>query len=610
MPSIVEQFTDATGQVRRAPAETVAWIRARVTSEPDALGPIVIATGDRWRFGPGRLHLEAGGQLDIQNEPVDELPLGYHRFESEGSVRLVAITPRRGLLPAQREWGWATQLYATRSRDSHGIGDLGDLTRLARWAKDDCGAGLLLVNPLNAAAPGPSQQPSPYSPTSRRFLNPIYADLRALLSDPAVSEAVPGAAEAAASLNSSRIIDRDRIVSVKMQVLEAAFDARATPSPGSADERLTEFATWTVLAEHHGPDWRTWPAEFRRPDAAGVREFGQRHRRRVEFHCWVQTLLREQLHQVSSHLRVVQDLPIGFDVGGMDAWAWQDMLALDASVGAPADGFNTRGQDWGLPPFVPDLLRSADYRPFIETVRACLAQNGGLRIDHVMGLFRLWWIPEGASPADGAFVRYPADDLVSLLLLECARANAVAIGEDLGTVEPEARAQLADRNVLSYQLLWFEPDHPSTWRTNALAAVSTHDLPTVAGLWDHSDLETQRALDLNPNVESTMEMRGRLAAQSQLADGAANDDAVRAAYTLLAQSPAHMLVATLDDALSEPQRPNIPGADGKRPNWSLALPATLDEIEDAPLAHEIAGILSRAVADESAGSEPQPTAVD
>jgi 4-alpha-glucanotransferase len=291
-------------------------------------------------------------------------------------------------------------------------------------------------------------------------------------------------------------------------------------------------------------------------------------------------------------MAIVQDLPIGVDPDGADAWAWQDLLAEGVSVGAPPDAFNTRGQDWGLPPFVPWRLRAAAYEPFVETIRATIAGGaGGLRVDHVMGLFRLWWVPAGGEPGDGAYVRYPADDLLDIVALESHRAGAVVVGEDLGTVEEAAREAMAERNLLSYRLLWFEEDDPATWPETAMAAVTTHDLPTVAGLWDGSDLAEQRRLGMAPNEEGTEAIRTRLAAAGGLASDAPADAAVRSAHRLLARAPCRLLTATLDDAIAEPERPNIPGADDGRPNWSLALPLPLEEVERHPLALEIAASL-------------------
>src|SRR5581483_11751098 len=273
----------------------------------------------------------------------------------------------------------------------------------------------------------------------------------------------------------------------------------------------------------------------------------------------------------------------------------QDLFAPDVTVGAPPDEFNTRGQDWGLPPFVPWRLEDAGYQPFIDTIRATITAGGGLRVDHVMGLFRLWWIPGGSRPADGGYVRYPADALLDIVALESHRAGAVVVGEDLGTVEAGVREAMSERAMLSYRLLWFEDDDPSDWPQTAVAAVTTHDLPTVAGLWDGSDLHSQRRLGLEPNEAATEAIRRRLAAAGRLPAEAEPAAVVIAAHQLLARAPSVLLTATLDDAVAEPERPNMPGADDQRPNWCLALPVTVEGLEQHALARQVASTLAEAV---------------
>jgi 4-alpha-glucanotransferase len=358
---------------------------------------------------------------------------------------------------------------------------------------------------------------------------------------------------------------------------------------------LADFATWCVLTEEYGAGFRSWPAELQNPRDPAVAAFAAAAADRIRFFCWLQWLTQRQLDEAAAGLALIQDLPIGVDPEGADAWAWQDLLAQGVTVGSPPDEFNTRGQDWGLPPFVPWRLADAGYQPFIDSIRGSISSGGGLRVDHVMGLLRLWWVPAGSDPTGGAYVRYPADDLLDIVALESHRAGALVVGEDLGTVEPGVREAMAERNILSYRLLWFEEDDPAQWPQLAMAAVTTHDLPTAAGLWTGRDLDEQRRLGLEPNEEGTAAMRDRLAADGQLADGAPADEAVSAAHELLARCPSRLLSASLNDAVADPDRPNIPGADGGRPNWSLALPALLDEVERHPLTRRIARRLARAV---------------
>jgi 4-alpha-glucanotransferase len=290
----------------------------------------------------------------------------------------------------------------------------------------------------------------------------------------------------------------------------------------------------------------------------------------------------------------VTDLAIGFDGEGADAWAWQDVLAPGVTVGAPPDDFALEGQDWGLPPFVPHRLRAMGYGPFVETVRAGMRHAGGLRVDHVMGLFRLFWVPEGATPRDGAYVRYPADDLLAILALESRRAGAFVVGEDLGTVAPGVRERLVAERILSTRVLWFEPGPPAGYPELSLGAVTTHDLPTVRGLWTGSDLAEQEAVGGSPNVAGTEALRARLRDLTGLPGDAPPAAVALAIHRRLAEAPSVLITATLEDALDVGERPNLPGTTGdRRANWSLALPQRLEEIEVDPRPRALAGILGR-----------------
>jgi len=288
----------------------------------------------------------------------------------------------------------------------------------------------------------------------------------------------------------------------------------------------------------------------------------------------------------------VQDLAIGVNAGGPDAWVWQEQLAPGICVGAPPDEFATMGQDWGLPPWNPHKLAEADYEPFIQTIRGALRHAGGLRVDHIMGLFRLFWIPEGRPAWEGTYVRYPHQDLLDILALEATRAGAYVVGEDLGTVEPWVRESLAGAGVLSYRLWWFEPERPGAWPYQALGAVTTHDLPTVAGAWTGSDLAAQEGMDLHANREGAAAMRRRLAEWTGSDDSTPVADVVDRTYEALAAAPCALLTASLDDVCGVEERPNFPGTTDQWPNWCLALPVPLEEIVELPLARRVAGHLS------------------
>jgi 4-alpha-glucanotransferase len=324
-----------------------------------------------------------------------------------------------------------------------------------------------------------------------------------------------------------------------------------------------------------------------------VATFAEAHARRVRFHQWLQWQLDVQLADAAREIRLMTDLPVGFHPDGADAWAWQDVLAREVSVGAPPDPFNVLGQDWGLPPFVPHKLRAAGYGPFIETIRAALRHAGGLRIDHIMGLFRLFWIPWGSKPARGAYVRYPAEELLAIVAVESHRAQAIIAGEDLGTVEDGVRAELEARRILSYRVFWFERDKPARYPRHSLAAITTHDLPTIAGVWSGADLAEARAVRIKISDEDARAMRERLAAIPGLPRGADTGEVIERAHALLAEAPSVLVTATLEDALAVTERPNIPGTTTERPNWSLALPAPLETIETHPQPRAVAAALTR-----------------
>jgi 4-alpha-glucanotransferase len=478
------------------------------------------------------------------------------------------------------------------------MGDLADLRRLGRWARR-LGADMLLINPLSAPLPLATQQASPYCASSRRFLNPLYLRVEDVPGAEALGRELGRLVARGRSLNQDRLIDRGRVFALKMDALERlwerdagrdhAFERYVTESGTS----LRDFSVFSVLSERYQSGSSGWPSEYRRQNDPAVARFAAEHAERVRFHQWLQWRLDAQLARASAELRIVQDLPIGVDPDGADAWAWRDSLATGASVGAPPDRYVKRGQDWGLPPFIPHRLRALGYQPFVETIRAALRHAGGLRIDHVMGLFRLFWIPAGSTPAEGGYVRYPADDLLGIVALESHRAGAFVVGEDLGTVEAGVRARLADRGVLSYRVMWFEDGPTSKYPELAMAAVTTHDLPTIAGLWTGADLAEQRALGLEPNETALDSVRTRLSAATGRGRESPIVDVVEATHRLLADAPSLLVTATLEDALAVAERPNVPGTSHERPNWSIALPAPLETLETTPLALRIAAALAR-----------------
>jgi 4-alpha-glucanotransferase len=600
-------YQDAFRQWRDAPETTVQAIldtMGATEEEPPEHAPVVFLRRGRPMTVdvPTELVTEDGGgvNLDPGEAVPDDLPLGYHSLTdlAEGHRRTLIRAPDGCPGPAGRAWGWTAQLYATRSHASWGMGDLGDLRELGRWSASELGAGLLMINPLHAALPGLPQTASPYFPSSRRFRNPLYLRV----------EEVPGAASLASlleeldvegrALNGDRRIDRDAVLRLKMRALEelwAGFrgDGDHDSFCRAGGESLETYATFCTIHEQHGGPWRGWPPSLRHPGGSGVAAFRQANRHRVDFHRWLQWLVDRQLASAGSEIPLVTDLAVGFDPDGADAWEWQDVVASGMSVGAPPDGFNPSGQDWGLPPFDPWRLRAAGYRPFIETVGGAFRHTSGLRVDHVMGLFRLFWVPRDAGPAEGAYVRYPSADLLDILALESHRAGAYVVGEDLGTADDEIRGALARRRVLSYRLLLFEEIPPSDYPTDALAAVATHDLPTVSGIWTGEDLRALTEAGLDPDPGGMETLRSRLRARAGVEDEAPVDEMIERIYAALAAAPSLLLGASLDDALAVDERPNVPGTQDEWPNWSLALPAPLEELRTRALALRIATALRR-----------------
>jgi len=470
----------------------------------------------------------------------------------------------------ERAWGWAIQLYALRSRDSWGIGDLADLRRFARWSRA-AGASLVLLNPLGAQTPRFHYESSPYYASSRRFRNMVFLRIEEVEGADAVD--LRPAVDAASRLNEQRIIDYDAVFRIKTSALEEIF--RAAPEPrglvsytrrqGGA---LRDYATFNALCEEHGPAWRAWPEDVRHPIGAGIPAARKRLADRIGFHAWLQFHIDRQLARAAREIGLVTDVPVGFAADGFDAWRWQDYLAPRIRVGAPPDEFFRDGQDWGLPPFNPWALDRAQWAPFIDAIRGAAQHAAGIRLDHVMGLFRLFWIPRDVHASAGAYVRYPARELLAILALESRRAKTFIIGEDLGLVEPAMRTRLRHGGVMSYRLLWFEDDPPEKWPRESAAAIGTHDLPTVAGIWSLSEPDDRQH-----------HLRRRLTDATGLPDGTPPVEVAVAAYQRLAHARSRIVLASFEDALGIEERTNVPGTTTERANWRLALTKPLEEIE-------------------------------
>lgn len=517
-----------------------------------------------------------GETLRVPEATVERLLHSLDAGESPPKVARKPILRSSCYLPkGLRTWGWSVQLYAARSHRSWGIGDLGDLREIGTWASA-FGAGMLMINPLHAPAPIKPQQPSPYYPSSRVYRNPLYLRIEEISGS---EEA--GVADLAAkgrALNLIRRIDRDAIFDLKMEALERIW------ALGNQDDAFDDYVS------REGHVLVGYAQHCVKTEKRG-REPESEDKDRIRFHQWVQWLIDQQLESASSQIDLITDLAIGVDPAGADAWIWRDVFVEGVSIGAPADQFNTSGQDWGLPPMNPWRLRESSFEPFTRTLESALRHARGLRIDHVMGLFRQFWVPSGMTPTEGGYVLYPEENLLHLVARESRRHKGLVIGEDLGNVEPRVREEMKTRKMLSQKVLWFEPHAPTSWPYLSMASVNTHDMTTIAGLWSGSDLAVQREFRGQASDQSHQELLDRLGRELQIGPSTPIADVILAMHNHIAKTPSAIAFASLEDATAAADRPNLPGT--MRPdNWSLGLPVSLEELFESRLAADIAQTLS------------------
>ncbi len=589
---------------------------------------------------------EVAGEAFVARELVldADLPAGYHRLElARGGEALGAtlfvVAPRTCYRPAAldgngRVWGAAVQLYAVRSERNWGIGDFTDLrTIVEQWAAR--GAGVVGVSPLHALFPHNPEHASPYSPSSRLFLNVLYLDVEALEEFRECNETRSMVRTAAfqtrlKALRETELVDYAGVAAAKLAVLERLYAFFRTRHLGGDTARgrtfrafqardgepLRRHALFEALQERfHRADaevwgWPAWSEPYRDPLASEVARFAAANVERIEFFEYLQWQADLQLESVGRRafelglgIGLYADLAVSIDRGGAEAWANQGLYATAASVGAPPDDFNQQGQNWGLPPLVPERLEATAYAPFIATLRANMRHAGALRIDHVMGLMRLFWVPPGMAATNGAYVSYPLRDLLGILALESQRNQCLVIGEDLGTVPDEVRRALAACGVLSYRVLLFERTPggefkpPAAYPAGALVATSTHDLPTLAGWWEGRDIRLRHELGLTAgNGAHDAELAGRAEDQSRLLralererllpPGTSADPAsvpeltpplLRSLQLFLGRSPAQVLVVQLEDVLGAREQVNLPATTGERyPSWRRKLGLVLE----------------------------------
>ncbi|GAA2724180.1 4-alpha-glucanotransferase [Cellulomonas aerilata] len=597
LPQLVPaSYVDAHGTVRELDAATREVVSDLVVGRGVPASPVVCTPGEPAPALHGDLETLDGAPLGPVDGTAPEA--GYYRLrQPDGTRRLVISAPARFPQP-ERGWGWAVQLYAARSRESWGIGEYRDLARIARSAQA-AGAGSVLISPVHAAAPIVPQQSSPYSPSSRQWLQLLHIAV----------EDVPGAgdvdltdlAERGRALNATRLIQRDVVWEIKRTALERIWAATRDRLPvehdvwvASGGVDLQRFATWCVLAEQIGDaHWRAWPQEYRTP--GGAVDFAAENADRVAFYCWAQWLADVQFDRACrAGATVVADVAVGFDSSSADAWVHQELVCFDFEVGCPPDRHNLEGQKWGLPAMSPTRLVEADLAPFIAMVRSALSHAGALRIDHVMQLWRLYWVPLGGHAAAGVYVNYPVDALLAILRLEAHRAGAWVVGEDMGTVADGVRETMAEQGMLGYRAALRLP--VDQFPEAVMGASSTHDQATVAGTLTGSDMEDLRRIGKAADFTQLAGVRQELATAAgvDLTQPVGADEvarAVRAQYGRLSECAARVVLASLDDAGAVAERPNMPGTVTTWPNWCLSLPVPVEDLLESPLAREVAGIL-------------------
>lgn len=625
------------------PADTPAQARDSLSGlgQPVAAPPAlaVVTAGTRLRI-PGvrrrryRIQYENGthaeGQTtcdgDYLSVPVPDCP-GYHRLELDGYSCLLAVAPPRCPMPRQllqqdppRAWGITAQIYSlrhahpTRHPTAAGYGDFGALGELASHAAQ-LGADALAISPVHAMFSAEPAVCSPYSPSSRLFLNVLYADPAAVFSadDIRMAMAAVDADGRAASLEQAALIDWQAAGTLRLALLRQLYDRFDHAAPASREayarfrqaggDALQNHAVFEVLHAHHTTDWRKWPDAFRDPRSSRTREFGAAHEHEVGFHIFAQWLARASLERAQANARdagmrlgLIADLAVGTDPRGSHAWSQQTDIIEGLSIGAPPDIHNPIGQQWGLAAFSPNALRERGYRPFIEMLRAVLASTGGMRIDHILGLARLWVVPPDAPPAAGAYLRYPLDDLLRLIALEAWRHQSLVVGENLGTVPDGFNDQLAQHGILGTSVLWFQTEPsltgsssrgypafmpPHTWPTDAIAMPNTHDLPTLRGWWEGRDLYWREQLYREPDsahAKSLCQTR-RTALWSSLrkaglvhAGDPPHDPPIAAVLGFVAATTAPLMLVSLEDLAAITEQPNLPGTVAQHPNWRQRLP--------------------------------------
>ena len=577
----------------------IADSRARLQDDRAALPPLLVVEADEnvELHQPWQIMLEDGTTRSGAGPMRISAP-GYHRLEAGCRSHDLAVAPPR-CHSAPRGWGIAAQLYGLRRAGDAGIGDFAALADLVRAAARR-GAAAVAVSPVHAQFSADPLRFSPYAPSSRIMLNVLHAN----------------APHGDAALEAAGLVDWPDAARARLAQFRALFAAGADRDAlarfrAGRGPTLEAHARFEALHAHfYASDptlwhWHRWPEAYRTPDSAAVGAFARAHAEEVAFHAWLQFRADRDLAAAQAAAResgmavgLIADLAVGTDAGGSHAWSRQDEVLSGLSIGAPPDLLNMKGQDWGLVTFSPHGLHRHGHAAFIELLRGALRHAGGVRIDHAMGLQRLWVIPDGADPTEGAYLRYPFTDLLRLVRLESWRHRAVILAEDLGTVPDGFSAQLAQAGVLGMRVLWFERDEdgpfrrPAAWARDAAAMTSTHDLPTVAGWWQGRDIDWRARIGLVPDRAAAEAERAadRAALWQAFRDsgaapegtGPTPETAASAACAHVARAASTLALLPLEDILAQEEQPNLPGTLDEHPNWRRRYPAPAADLLDTP----------------------------
>ena len=651
---IADEWIDAAGKPQRVSVETlrsiltalalpcasptdIAESRARLSEQAGHARTFFTGTvGTTIRLPDptdevAELMLESGGALPVRLREQDGAALlpavntpGYHRLRLRDLEIALAVAPPRcitfdDVAPGERMYGLGVQLYSLQREGCCGFGDAAALRELVASAAHE-GCDAIALSPTHSLFAGDSAHYGPYSPSNRLFLNTLYADPATVFGRAHIAKLSAEDAE-----SSGDLINWPKAASAKYALLRRLWDDFAANELRAGEglaqdfvkfvheggERLREHALFEALHAHWlaQPDakwsWRDWPAGWRAPAGPDAANFAAANPHEIQFHMFAQWLAGRSFAAVQQDARaqgmrigLISDVAVGMNPGGSHAWSRAQDLLPGLSVGAPPDLLGPRGQDWGLTAFSPQGLLAAGFEPFIATLRAAMRAAGGVRIDHAMGLKRLWLVPRGASPSEGAYLSYPLDDLLRLIALESHRHRAIVIGEDLGTVEPEFRKRMEEAGIAGMDVLWFQRDgmafmKPAQWRRNAVAMTSTHDLPTVAGWWSGVDIETRAKLGLaDENREAKERVRDRKALWRSFRKGGITtkneplpsqpESAVDVAITFTTRSPSPLALIPMEDVLGLAEQPNLPGTIDEHPNWRRRLDKPSAELFDSP----------------------------